>query len=193
MFRWPCVSSRSGSVGWSRVRSKNECGCALPHRALRSWHCGDGHAFTRRYSRSCLGRLVLVKGPFCGVDATPAAISSRTLAAVWGKGGEILRITKAGTEFEAQGNAGVPPQRSRLRQDRRQGQDGKKMYRMCSRRRKRKNAGQRIETIRKYIRVFLDPFYPRPALFFLVLLLERHPPAHLAPYLNLVKPVTLEV
>lgn len=47
-------------------------------------------------ARSRLGRLVLGAERFCGVDASPAAISSRSLATVWRKGGGILGFTNGG-------------------------------------------------------------------------------------------------
>lgn len=47
-------------------------------------------------ARSRLGQLVLGAERFCGVDASPATLSSRSLAAVWRKGGGILRFTLDG-------------------------------------------------------------------------------------------------
>ena len=47
-------------------------------------------------ARSRLGRLMLGKERFCGVDASPTTISSRSLATVWRKGGGILGFTEDG-------------------------------------------------------------------------------------------------
>lgn len=47
-------------------------------------------------ARSRLGQLVLGAERFCGVDASSATLSSRSLAAVWRKGGGILRFTLDG-------------------------------------------------------------------------------------------------
>ena len=47
-------------------------------------------------ARSRLGRLVLGAERFCGVDASPAVISSQSLVTVWRKGGGILGFTRGG-------------------------------------------------------------------------------------------------